>query len=134
MIFEYIEGVEEIVNNFARLQNTMAADLVRGLKKAGNHLLEVSKDRVPVEYGELKDSGVVEVEDKGLDSTVSVGYTAPYALYVHEKIQMKLQGQPRKSGIGVYWGPHGSAKFLETPAREMGQELLDIIADEMRME
>lgn len=50
--------------------------------------------------------------------SVNVGFTAPYALPVHEKVEMKWQGLPRRSGIGVYWGPHGKAKFLEDPARD----------------
>ncbi len=49
--------------------------------------------------------------------SVIVGYEAAYAVHVHENVEMKLAGQPRPSGIGEYWGPHGQAKFLETPAR-----------------
>lgn len=54
--------------------------------------------------------------------SVLVGYTAAYALAVHEKIEMKLAGQPRKPpGKGLYWDPQGraQAKFLEGPAREL---------------
>lgn len=47
---------------------------------------------------------------------VVVGFRAPYALPVHEKVEMKWRGLPRKSGIGVYWGPSGKAKFLEETA------------------
>jgi hypothetical protein len=55
--------------------------------------------------------------------SVAVGYTAAYALYVHENLEMKLAGQPRRSGTGkgLYWDPQGQAqsKFLEQPAREL---------------
>ena len=54
---------------------------------------------------------------------INVGFKAPYALYVHENTEMKWQGLPRKSGIGVYWGPHGQAKFLEEPARELKPQI-----------
>ena len=60
------------------------------------------------------------------DCQVTVGFTAAYAIYVHENLQMKWRGLPRKSGKGVYWGPHGQAKFLEGPAREMAAELAQI--------
>ena len=40
---------------------------------------------------------------------------------------MKLRGKPRPSGLGVFWGPRGQAKFLEQPAREMRGELARII-------
>lgn len=66
---------------------------------------------------------------KEANSVVAVGYTANYALYVHEDIEMKWKGLPRrgKNRHGVYWGPHGQAKFLEQPAREMRQVLSDIV-------
>lgn len=62
------------------------------------------------------------------DSEVSavVGYTAGYAIYVHENMEiwppgMRLAGQPRPRGRGYYWDPQGQAqpKFLEQPAREL---------------
>lgn len=68
------------------------------------------------------------------DDNVScvVGYTAAYALYVHEKIEMKWKGLPRqgKQGKGFYWDPQGrgQAKFLEGPARKFAKELGMIVA------
>ena len=56
------------------------------------------------------------------DKTVVVGFTAAYALYVHENMEMKLKGKSRrKPGKGYYWDPQGIAgpKFLERPAREL---------------
>jgi hypothetical protein len=43
----------------------------------------------------------------------TVGYTAEYALAVHEA-PGKLQGLnlPRPDGKGVYWGPSGEPEFL----------------------
>lgn len=65
---------------------------------------------------------------------VAVGYTARAALWVHENIEMKWRGKPRRSGIGVYWGPNGQAKFLEQPARELSNDgtLADIVLQLMR--
>lgn len=62
------------------------------------------------------------------DSEVSavVGFTAAYALYVHENMEiwppgMRLRGQPRPKGRGYFWDPQGKAqpKFLEQPARQL---------------
>jgi hypothetical protein len=64
------------------------------------------------------------------DASVIVGYTAAYALYVHEKIEMKLQGLPRaKPGKGSYWDPQGraQAKFLEAPARMHRERIAEIV-------
>lgn len=53
------------------------------------------------------------------DVSVAVGYTAYYALYVHENLDPVTMGMsiPRPSGLGVYWGPNGQPKFLEEPFR-----------------
>lgn len=90
--------------------------------------------------------------------SVVVGYTAAYALYVHERVEMKWKGLPRGQGFsidksgkvvvparllsgqethragpnrGFYWDPagRGQAKFLEQPAREMQDELGRICAE-----
>lgn len=86
---------------------------------------------------------------------VAVGYTASYALYVHENTEMKLKGLPRGQGFGrdsesgavvvppallktgkaggknrgFYWDPQGKAqpKFLETPLREKRDLLARIV-------
>lgn len=60
-------------------------------------------------------------------SEVIVGYEAEYAAKIHEDIEMKWAGKPRASGIGVYWGPHGQAKFLEQPARENAKKYAGIV-------
>jgi hypothetical protein len=55
-------------------------------------------------------------------ASVLVGYSANYALWVHENMEQKLKGQPRPSGIATYWSPAGTGpKFLERPARELGK-------------
>ncbi len=63
--------------------------------------------------------------------SVLVGFSAAHALFVHENMESKTVGMniPRRSGIGVYWGPAGGPKFLEAPAREMGDELAGIVRD-----
>ena len=54
---------------------------------------------------------------------LTVGYKSPYAVYVHENREMILEGEPRPSGIGVYWGPRGRAGFLLDVFREMSRDL-----------
>jgi len=56
--------------------------------------------------------------------SVMVGYTANYALFVHENVEMKGKGLPRRPNPphkGNYWDPagRGQAKFLEQPFREL---------------
>ncbi len=101
----------------------------------------------------LKLKGLAAKARKDSDAVVAVGYTAAYAIYVHENIEMKWRGLPRDRSVrvdsganvrekgttvftgynaskkkGLFWGPNGQAKFLEQPARTMNKELGNIIA------
>lgn len=68
--------------------------------------------------------------------SVIVGFTANYALHVHENMEMAGAGLPRRSGHGFYWDPQGIAgpKFLEGPARELSNsgELSRILTSVVR--
>lgn len=70
---------------------------------------------------------------KDSDCSVAVGYTAAYALYVHENIEMVLAGQPRPTK-GNYWDPQGraQAKFLEAPFRDNASNYARIINNAMK--
>ncbi len=65
------------------------------------------------------------------NASVIVGYTANYAMYVHEMTPKKPQwGRPRQPPKkGAYWDPTGKGqpKFLETPARQMSKEIVKIV-------
>ncbi len=72
----------------------------------------------------------IRVSKRKDDVAVLVGYTAAYALFVHESIEMKLKGQKRpKPHKGRFWDPQGraQAKFLEAPARENRKQYAEII-------
>ena len=68
---------------------------------------------------------------KDHDTTIITGFTANYALYVHEKMGMVLAGQPRRGGTGkgFYWDPQGTAgpKYLEGPAKELKPEFARMV-------
>lgn len=76
--------------------------------------------------------------------SVAVGYTAAYALWIHERREMRWRGFPRDRSVrrgtgensaiaftgysaserkGVFWGPHGRAGYLLDVAREMNHQL-----------
>ena len=79
-------------------------------------LIKALKDRAKKWLGE---SDAMARGGKG--SSVVTGFTAGYALSVHENLEMRGAGKPRRSGHGLYWDPQGIAgpKFLENPAREL---------------
>ncbi len=52
------------------------------------------------------------------EQTVEVGFTAAYAIFVHENLEARHEPP---------WGKGGQAKFIEQPIRERQQELADVI-------
>lgn len=80
-----------------------------GLRTLAIKIERGSKKKVPREYGNLVNSGYhKKVEGEKFE----VGFTAEYAVHVHENVEMKLKGKKRPSGKGVYWGPKGEARYL----------------------
>ena len=121
--------------NLARRMDTMAAGCSRGLRLAGLLLQRESQRVVPVNFGILKNSAFTRATGKGFGTIVTVGYTAAYAPYVHELVDMKLKGQPRPKNRGKYWDPQGrgQAKFLEEPARRLAPDMRKIILDNTKI-
>jgi len=102
-----------------------------GLKKGGLHIQRASQQQVPVEFGPLKASAFTRSTGTGFQTQVTVGYTAFYALFVHEaKGTWKgLQRLPNPPHKGRYWDPQGKAhpKFLEIPVREEKDNVTAIV-------
>lgn len=128
-IINQVEGVRDVLNNLNRANQRIAEGISRGLRLAGLTLQRESQKLVPVDFGVLKNSAFTRVVGQGYGTVVSVGYTASYAMFVHEKVGMKLKGQPRPGGRGRYWDPQGraQAKFIEEPSRRLAPELVRII-------
>jgi hypothetical protein len=126
-------GQDEIEKNLAALEQRINAAVEKGLHLAGLHLQGKSQKEAPAEYGNLRNSAYTSKTGTGLQTKIEVGYTAPYAGFVHEKVDMVLKGKPRPSGLGTYWSPAGAkAKFLEDPAREEMPAMQKIITNQVR--
>ena len=87
---------------------------VEGLQEAAD--LVLARANVPVESGELRDSGKVSINAGSLSAAVS--YDTPYAVAQHEEMS--------------HHHPDGEAKFLENAFNELRPDLLDVIADHIR--
>jgi hypothetical protein len=130
-----IQGVEKVIKNIQERKKKAGEAVERGIKKAGLFLQRESMKLVPVDYGVLKASAYTRAKGSGFETKVTVGYTAYYAIYVHEAVEMKLKGQPRPPPHhGHYWDPQGrgQAKFLEEPMRRLRPQLLHIIKEEAK--
>lgn len=85
--------------------------------------------RIESLIAKLRERAARSIRDDNV--SVIVGFISAVALWVHEMIE-RHAGEPRQSGVGVYWGPRGGPKFLEGPARELSDELGKIAGDAVR--
>jgi hypothetical protein len=112
-----------------------------GLRIAGLTLQRESQDQVPVEFGPLRASAYTRVTPPAAVSTAEIGYTAAYALWVHEATDEKLRGQPRRQRPGGppprgnYWDPSPRARsqFLLRPFLTLRPTLVRIIRHHARI-
>lgn len=119
----------------ARVQ-AIEGQTIGGLLAAGLKVQRLSQKRVPVEYGKLRASAYTR-KAIGIDAeagiynamAVEVGYSAAYAVFVHENMGMKLSGVKRPSGLGHYWGPSGQPKYLQSAVVELQDDIVKTVAE-----
>ena len=145
MIIMKIEGLENLERNLEKAHREIIKRTKARAIKAGKFVLRKSQEIVPVQTGNLKASGFVR-DEGGKDSVdVVVGYTAQYALFVHENLEAAhgsafnakhqqeiAMAKGTKAGTvrgGMFErGPNQQAKFLERPLREQRALILKILA------
>lgn len=110
----HITGVDEVINNLRKFSKDYQKKVSVGMKLGGKFLWRKSLDVVPVDKDILKPSGYTRATGKGFDTVVTVGYTTSYAIYVHEDLTARHK-------------PGKTAKYLENPARENRDRILEII-------
>lgn len=115
-----ITGVKEVLANLRKADYVIGEGVERGLKRAGLWLQRLSQEVVPVDTGNLKNSAFTRASGKGMKTDVFVGYTAGYAVYVHEI----LENKHRMGKI---------AKYLELPMRSNREKLLKIIGGKFEL-
>lgn len=124
------KGLEQVLKNLNKEIGNVQNRSLAGLFAAGLTIQAEAQRRVPVEYGNLRGSAYTRKRMKGASSggSVEVGFTAAYAIYIHENMEQKLKGQARPSGLGVYWGPNGQPKFLESAMVDQRQRVIELVA------
>ena len=100
-----------------RVYGRARAAEARGLAVAAEHLLGVSRQRVPHEEGTLERSGVAGVDDQTLEAAVS--YDTVYAVRQHEELTWRHD-------------PGRTAKYLERPFEEEQETMVALVAAEVR--
>jgi hypothetical protein len=140
-----IVGLVGVQNALNQLRTAVPKKVERGIKKACLRLQRESMELVPIQFGNLRASAFARVEVVGTSIIGTVGYTADYALIVHENLNAahgkafnekyadkisKKKKSPAARKLYFRPGPNQQAKFLETPARELQDVLANIIVDE----
>jgi hypothetical protein len=115
-----IIGLEKALKAIQRQGKKGAKAIGVGLKKGGLFLQRESQQLCPVEFGVLRNTAFTRSEGTEMNPEVRVGYTAGYALYVHENLKAHH--------------PVGQAKFLEQPARQKQTEIKDVIVTTAKAE
>lgn len=129
------------LRSLRRVQGLHASGVQRGLTKAALQLQRDSQAIVPVDIGNLKNSAFTRREGSGFKTVMTVGYTAAYAVFVHE-ILTNAHGAAYNAkhsaeiaaGLEHSRGPNQQAKFLEQPARQNFHTYSKIVRDEARIQ
>ena len=111
-----VRGIERAKRTIEKLRKENPNKLARGLHNAGRFLKQESKKLVPVDTGYLKSTAYFRVIKRVKSVNLDVGYTAPYAVYVHE--------------ILTNFHPIGQAKYLEEPARQYREHMKYLVLKE----
>ncbi|MEQ5315749.1 HK97 gp10 family phage protein [Providencia vermicola] len=126
-----VRGISECRRNTQAFVNDVERRAVRavtaGLIVGASHAARYT----PIDTSTLINSQYRDVRVNGVMITGRVGYSANYAVYVHEA-SGKLKGEPRNSGSGNYWDPNAKPKFLQAGFEEARQEIDEAIKREMR--
>lgn len=136
-----VDGIELCKAEIKRQAALRAQAVMDGMELAGKHLLRASRKLVPVDYGILKASGFVRSTHRNRKFAVTVGYSAEYAVYVHENLDAlhgaafnrayakELAAKPKTGPFRHSRGPNQQAKFLEVPAKREAKVMAQIIRE-----
>lgn len=114
-----IRGVRQAKANLDRFINDVQGrKVIRAIRSALIIVAPEAARMTPIgKTSVLVNSQYQEVMVNGTRVTGRVGYSANYAVYVHEaKGTLKGRPRPASQGGGNYWDPAGEPKFLEKAA------------------
>ena len=127
-----VRGLDQVK---ARLESLLGG--IQG-RKAGRAIKSIMFDigsdaatMTPIgETSVLINSQFQEIMVNGTRITGRIGYSADYAVYVHEA-SGRLKGQPRANGHGNYWDPAAEPNFLRKALEQNRQKAIETIRKEL---
>ena len=111
-----VSGLSKILTNLDKQIAKIEGNTMAGLLEAGLQVQRVAQERTPVDTGNLKNSAYTR---KVSDDAVEVGFSAAYAVYVHENLEAHH--------------PTGQAQFLESALRDNRDAILRIIRERAKV-
>lgn len=130
-----VEGLNKVVLELNRAIEQIANRSEAGLYEGAMLIKAAAMKKTPVDTGNLRKSAYIDRVSRigaGQSSkfmpVVFIGYSAVYALYVHENVEQRWKGRKRISGTkkGHYWDS-GEPKFLEKAIIEKRKAVIDQI-------
>lgn len=131
-----IRGVEQAKRNLDRIiGDIQGRKVVRAIKSALLIVAPEAARMTPVAKSSvLINSQFQEVMVNGTRITGRVGYSANYAVYVHEaKGTLKGKPRPLSQGGGNYWDPAGKPQFLKKAGDETRNAVDAVIKKELSL-
>ena len=119
MVISKTIGVEDNLRAFNAYRREIGRGVERAVRKANEYLLKETLPVTPKDKGILRDSGKVNINGRGVNTTGFVSFSAPYAVYVHED-------------LSKYHAPGTYAKFLERTARAKKLQMREIMRSEIQ--
>jgi len=136
----HVTGVEGTIAKLRKAYPFAGKGCEVGLKRAGLLVQRESMKEVPVDTGNLRGSSFCRnVGGAGFSADVGVGYTASYAVFVHENMDAahgeafnKKYAEEIARETMNNRGPKQKAKFLEDPVKRLRRHVLLIVASAIR--
>lgn len=131
-----IRGVEQAKRNLEHIiGDIQGRKVVRAIKSALLIVAPEAARMTPVAKSSvLINSQFQEVMVNGTRITGRVGYSANYAVYVHEaKGTLKGKPRPLSQGGGNYWDPAGEPQFLKKAGDETRNAIDAVIKKELSL-
>ena len=142
-------GIKSVLAKLNKATDDYSRNIRRGLVKGGLHLQAKSQEIVPKQLGVLSASAFTRDIGNALHPDIIVGYTADYAVFVHEDLEKRhgqafnqyyateianAEGTSSGTAKGGLFnrGENQQAKFLEKPARDERGAIFAIIQRESK--
>lgn len=134
-------GMDNVLRNLTKEIKKIKGRSQVGVLKAAMFIKGEAQKRTPIVTGNLRNSAYVKAVPGMSDPVAEVGFSAVYALSVHENVRSGKTGgmspsgkkyttgrttSGKKSGRIVF-ATEGEWKFLENPLKENTTEVLNII-------